>query len=651
MKKLTILLLAVTFTIAASAQKNFEVMTKNPAPGSTITIEYMPRNTALQGVKDFEATAYLLEGKLPLAKSIILKQDGGLYRGTVKTNDSTRAVFFSFAKDELSDNNNDEGYYTLLFDKKGAEVIGANQAAAIVFNSYGGIWNLKRNVDKAAEFNKKEFANPASREKLANEYFSYLAQSKDEADKELLKAALASRLEKKDLSETDMMSVKNHYERSLKDKEKADAILAQMKERFPNGTWKRSEAFAAYQKAKTLEEKEKQYTDFVSTFGPFKKDDYNMVDGMTATLARMHADSGNYEGAKKYIAKINTPSVKASTLNSIAWKLAGQGLTKKPIDVKQGLAFSLQSLDAVNEEKKLLSGKPSYVAEKQYRKNLDNTYHSYSDTYATLLFHNGDFAQAYEIERKNVENFKRKNINMNESFAVLTEKVKGAAAAQAELEKFMEDGKYTPAMKEHMQRLYLALGKTEMQLASYMTALEESAYNKLKAELAKKMINMPAPLFTLKDMEGKEVALSSLKGKVVVVDFWATWCGPCIASFPTMQTAVNKFKDNPEVAFVFIDTWENDSNRVQKVTDFIAKNKYTFHVLYDDPKTKEGSEFVVVSNFKVEGIPTKFVIDRNSNIRFQSVGYNSNQEEALKELSTMIDMAAAESGEPLKKAF
>ena len=234
---------------------------------------------------------------------------------------------------------------------------------------------------------------------------------------------------------------------------------------------------------------------------------------------------------------------------------------------------------------------------------------------------------------------------------LLVEKTKGTAAAQAELEKFFEEGKYTKGMREQLQRIYMAGGKNEAQWTAYVSNLEEIAYNKLKAELAKKMINMPAPQFALKDMSGKEVSLASLKGKVVVVDFWATWCGPCIASFPGMQTAVNKFKNNPDVAFLFIDTWENDSNRVQKVTDFIAKNKYDFHVLYDDPKAKEGNAFVVVEDFKVEGIPTKFVIDRNNNIRFQSVGFSGSAETTVNEITAMIDMAAAESGQPLKKAF
>ncbi|RYZ28901.1 MAG: TlpA family protein disulfide reductase, partial [Chitinophagaceae bacterium] len=589
MKKLTTLLLAITFTIVATAQKNFEVMTPKPTPGSVITIEYMPRNTVLQGVKDFEATAYLLEGKLPLAKTMQLKQEGGIYRGTVKTNDSTRAVFFTFAKDDKRDNNNDEGYYTVLYDKAGKEVSGSGLALASVYGNYGGIWGLKANAEKAADLNKKEFETAEAKTKYANEYFAFLAKSKNEADKEAARAVLAGMLEKKGISEADMLKIKNSYEFTLKDKEKAEAVMAKLKEKFPNGNWKRTEALSAFAKEKTLKDREARYAEIVKALAPFTKDEQPMIDNMATTLAKTNADSGNYDAVKKYVAQIKNNMAKAGILNNISWKLAGEGINNKPLNVKTGLELSMMSLAAVNEEKKTLTNKPPYQTDEQYRRNLDFTYHTYGDTYATLLYHNGDYAKAYEIEKQAVEGFKRKDMSMNEAFAALTEKTKGAAAARAELEKFFEEGKYTKGMREQLQRLYTSGGKTEAEWTAYVTNLEELAYNKLKAELAKNMINIPAPQFALKDMSGKEVSLSSLKGKVVVVDFWATWCGPCIASFPGMQTALNKFKNNPDVAFLFIDTWENDSNRVQKVTDFIAKNKYDFHVLYDDPKAKEGN--------------------------------------------------------------
>ena len=86
--------------------------------------------------------------------------------------------------------------------------------------------------------------------------------------------------------------------------------------------------------------------------------------------------------------------------------------------------------------------------------------------------------------------------------------------------------------------------------------------------------------------------------------------------------AVDKFKSDESVAFLFINTWERSSDVKKMVADFLEKKNYRFHVLLD-------SDNKVVEAYGVEGIPTKFIIDKNGKIRFKSVGFGGDAEKLV----------------------
>src|SRR5882762_5005234 len=112
--------------------------------------------------------------------------------------------------------------------------------------------------------------------------------------------------------------------------------------------------------------------------------------------------------------------------------------------------------------------------------------------------------------------------------------------------------------------------------------------------------------FTLTELNGKTWTLKELRGKVVVVNFWATWCPPCRKEMPDLETLYNQFKEQGLVILAISD--EDES----KVKPFIAEQKVTYPILLD-PGRK------VNELFEIEGIPKTFVYDRSGKLVAQSI--------------------------------
>ncbi len=132
-----------------------------------------------------------------------------------------------------------------------------------------------------------------------------------------------------------------------------------------------------------------------------------------------------------------------------------------------------------------------------------------------------------------------------------------------------------------------------------------------------------APDFSLKDLEGNNVTLADYKGKVVFLNFWATWCPPCRQEIPDFIKAYEKHKDNGLVILgVAVSDKENS------VRSFVEKNKISYPVAMGDVK--------IVQDYEPgQYIPATIVIDRNGKIHDKHVGVMSQSqvEKIFKELS------------------
>ncbi|CAN5550231.1 hypothetical protein BH11BAC5_BH11BAC5_51430 [soil metagenome] len=185
------------------------------------------------------------------------------------------------------------------------------------------------------------------------------------------------------------------------------------------------------------------------------------------------------------------------------------------------------------------------------------------------------------------------------------EKVKDIESTKKFIEQQVIAGQGSTVMVDQLHEIYKKLNLPESEFEKIKQTASIQTTKKLQEEITTKYGDTKAIDFNLTNLEGKNVKLSDYRGKVVVLDFWATWCGPCKASFPNMQKLVNEYK-NKNVAFFFIDTWEegNPTAIKEEVAKFITNKEYTFNVLFDSKRE-------IVTKYKIEEIPTKIVIDKN----------------------------------------
>ena len=153
-----------------------------------------------------------------------------------------------------------------------------------------------------------------------------------------------------------------------------------------------------------------------------------------------------------------------------------------------------------------------------------------------------------------------------------------------------------------------------------------------------------APDFATVDVAGKEVRLSDFKGKILVLDFWATWCGPCIASFPHTQEVAAKYKDQGVVVLA-----AGTSDTKDKFLQWIPANqgKYPDIRFTYDPKER-GEDRASAKLYRVRGIPTQFIIGRDGVIAAVVVGNSpgdARAEAALAALGVKVDAATVAKGE------
>ncbi|SFW89475.1 TlpA family protein disulfide reductase [Chitinophaga sancti] len=416
-------------------------------------------------------------------------------------------------------------------------------------------------------------------------------------------------------SDQDLWTLIQYYDKNEVKKNEVTRMLLQ---KYPQSQNAQMVRITSFLKIKRMEDIEAHLQNMIKDYPNVN------LDLEKSFVANMYANEMNPGKTLQYINSIDDPGFRLQALVMATEEMAAINDTK-------AMEFASGELENVKKMKDMaaLNG-PGKI-------DPQSAYDNFINLYGKLLFKAGKNEEAFRYTAEAYHNIKKKDEELIENYAFLSSLNGDYVQTLPILAKAVEEGKFEQRYIDQVKKGYTKLNPGK-DADAYVHGLKNTFIKKIRANISSMMVHEAAPNFTVTDVNGKKVSLADFKGKTIVLDFWATWCGPCVESFPAMQMAANRYINDPDVKFLFIYTWNNIPDLLNDGKSFLAKRNYTFD-LYLDPRNPDTKHSAAAEAFKIDGIPAKFIIDGKGKIRFKVSGFEGKAETAAEEVVQMVEMA------------
>jgi thiol-disulfide isomerase/thioredoxin len=610
--------LFILFFNFSSFSKKLIINSEKPKVGDLIKIQYQgllsKKNTKLYCVlffKDFSKVTRTLEIKIKETKihSTLIIPDSAVY-----------FTFFLLNRSEI-DNNNGQGFGFHVFEKN------KPVKYSYLMKGYNNKFNeflFKGKIDyyeAAKDFEKERQLYPEMEEDCMTYYYEVLLKIPERRKetlvriKEKLDIGIKSKINEKQISYFAGL----YYENNLKSLDSVKNVLISLFQNGITSSERKISEFKYGEKSNTIFEDMDSLQN-----GNHELTTSQKIDLLNYKLAVLLYQNkvGIFESvlarAQKEYPNLLLYSYLADNFNDYAY------LYFKDNRLDLAYKFSKQSLGFFS-----------------HLDTLSISYGNSLDTYASIVYASGDLNNAIKYQSNAVELMNLQNDNSNQRLIEYLNEARnfseiinvGREIIKVNTSTNLIDSLYNNALKE--------LNRVDVDYFK----LKKDASKKQQNEILSKIINQKAQDFALFDLNGKTVQLKDFKGKILIIDFWATWCKPCLASFPAMKKLQNEFNDK-NVKFVFINTLEhvNNSNSInltEKIIELANIRHFTEFKILLDQKNPQSGDFNTALDYNVQGIPAKFIVDKNGYLRYKSVGFGT--EDKLRfEIDTVLKFLLSE---------
>lgn len=656
---LCIIMAACSF--AQAANKAFTLTPEKVISGEPLLIEYNSDSTILKGEKDIKAIIYYWQDYSWHAHDLTLQQKGSIWSATVNIPQNAGLLTCKFKAGKKIDKGARESGYAWFILKPG------NKPAP---SSYIG-WGLLRGVSTQDYsipgyitdstnyigndvvrfwYNQEMMYCPTEYKKVyyyASKTLAIMQPDKVNPGivktvKDVIKADSLG-----DLSEGDLMKCIEVVRNYMKDDSLANKLERRALAKYPDGTLARDKELYRLFRVADNNQKETELAAFLKRFP-------------TSTFENVHT-----EETWLYYGKIFQSVIYNQIIKHNNYALLTQYIHDSPYEmlatyfwhiVQIPYKNKLMTADKLRAHADLIMNEifnrpqridqmvysPSEWTEKNYVDRKDALL-----AYAKILDETGSSDKAMKWAQIIEPYFENKSSEFADFYISLLTKFGQSDKIVPLVKACVHENAASPQMLDILKKDYIAQKGSEAGFDDYLNSMKNQTEVAAEREALKNsLIKQPIKLFTVNRLNGGSVNMAAMKGKIIVLDFWATWCAPCKAAMPGMQLAVNKYKDDKNVAFYFIATMETDPKYKEKLRAFIKEKNYNFEVLLDGMTNGKLPNEEVYENyaktFHFSGIPQKMIIDGEGNLRWLSTGYAGRPSALADEISYIIELLKKE---------
>jgi thiol-disulfide isomerase/thioredoxin len=630
MKALVLLLAIVFFTTSASLLSELTIKPDKVTEKQKISFTYTPSDKFSPGENIYLSIfTFTYSSTNPTANEIALRFDAVTKKYISEYTLPANVIYamVNISNGKLSDNNGGNYWDILVLNPEGKAFKGAYLKNSVTYLGNLPISaNREANFIKAVELLKKEIEqypdNTQADIGLTSLQFDLKMIDKSQFDNKMSNLVYA----KYNANDENDVKAMSRALKIMNNKEKADKIEADYAVKYPQS----SLAEELYMSSLARADSRKEFVDGVIEYFNKYPNSVNK-DRISSALIDSYMQSGAYGELTEVIN--NMKNIGSGVYTKLAFSLldSKKAFPDSSKDYKINEALRLINIAKAEASHDNFTDKPIYISEREWKRRQEINMAAVYESFGKIYMLKKDYLQAA------INNNEALKIYGEEAPAELYESIVLANYEIAEYQKSyntavlsLVNSKSTDEIDKLFPILYKKLYGDDADYSSAFDSLLVVAKDNRIAGLKKNMLNLKLDLGIIETLNGIKIDLNMIKGKIIILEFWSTWCGPCSDVLSSLETLYNMYSENSNVLLAAVNIWEKGTDRKKDVQEYANKGEFDLPV-YLDMKDD------LPKKLSISGLPTRIYIDKDGIVQFKEIGF-AGADESVRNASDIIEL-------------